>query len=139
MIKANELRIGNWFSLHSAHGYNGDVQLLAEGILGCQKSPEKFNHSYVPFRLDKDWFTEFQFALNEKDNSWHYGRISLLKAIGGRWSMHIDGTAICSIEYVHELQNVCFFLSGKELKRKMKYRFDSILHPKSKAAAKQLN
>ena len=56
----------------------------------------KYSFSYAPFRKDWGFYHSYTDAVDEKDNN-KFDFIS------------------CGIKYVHQLQNLCFALTGEEL------------------------
>lgn len=119
MIKANELRVGNIFSLHTQDGYCGDIKLKAEGILLAQNDEKFFNDTHCPYKLTEEWLIKFGFfeKFKSASNRWNIKSFELHDPcdendkLTGRfiydWTIYI--------EYVHQLQNIYFFVTGEEL------------------------
>jgi hypothetical protein len=110
-MKANELRIGNWYD------HNGEPR---------QVTPNTIEEVWVverswckPITLKEEWFLNFGF---EKVMSWTYGihihgNLPLVCYLGEKgWSIGFKSYSdFPNLNYVHQLQNLYFALSGKEL------------------------
>lgn len=106
MINANELRIGNY-------GLSGGQELMitAQGIVYLQNGEMEFN----PIPLTKEWLLKFGF-----DKKFNKGKITVIP--NGRLNYENGRTYFNSWtimekqpEYVHQLQNLYFALTGEEL------------------------
>lgn len=113
-IEANELRIGSWYKNKSLN-----KNLKYKQITSFEDA------SYVaiycdPIQLTEEWLVKFGF---EKAQDEQYLKLDV--SIGliiiwlGYLAIEVNGyiTSISEKEqiYVHELQNLCFALTGKEL------------------------
>ncbi len=107
-MKATELRIGNW--VQDKHSEEcGMIDVVVLGIIYDYPvnhlHPE--NHSYKPIPLTEEWLERF---------NWNPP-----KDIGVSFSLTTDeihfvaGNYYKKIEYVHQLQNLYFALTGEEL------------------------
>ena len=115
MIKANELRIGNYV-------YDNLKQLVikmhsANGILNVENKPSEYN----PIEITEEILLKFGFTQFLKNNYWYriaFGSKILNISISGNLEIeNINGNCINigSIDYVHQLQNLYFVLTGEEL------------------------
>jgi len=129
MIKANELRIGNYVTLcqindeyiefdmpvSSIHSDNTIRLLNNRGEIGCFGLRQCKS---IP--LTEEWLLKFGFT--KEANGWHkkdicndfsalyWERLAGLDLSVNKRSMHLS-----NIEYVHQLQNLYFALTGQEL------------------------
>ncbi len=126
-MKASELRIGNWVNIkmypyeneahrvHTIHGDNTFTIDLKGKIEGC------FRTSIIePIPLTEEWLLKFGFQKYNNDPA--YGQEFFDKGISifykedeFRFYTSRTNRAWSSYEYVHELQNLYFALTGKEL------------------------
>jgi len=96
-MKATELRIGNWVM------YSSKIQVNENKIRECVDHPDRFG----PIRLTEEWLERF---------NWNPP-----KDIGVSFSLTTDeihfvaGNYYKKIDYVHQLQNLTFALTGEEL------------------------
>jgi hypothetical protein len=122
-MKAAELRIGNWIHLSSlTDGTEVDLQcgLFHLGELNSIK------YYYKPIPLTEEWIKRFEIELREDDNTHMAGKVryeinthspynyfyvidSIANDMGDY--VHVE----IKIEYVHQLQNLYFSLTGEEL------------------------
>jgi len=128
MIQANELRIGNLLNYDTAEG---DVIIKATDfnvIHWASEDPKGFNLVHTPIPLTEEWLVKLG-ANNPNpfliDKYWvlflsNEEKPSLLLILNG--ISRICKNGICGYEvkceYVHELQNLYFALTGKELEIK---------------------
>jgi hypothetical protein len=117
-MKATDLRLGNLIkknnkiyeisSLFFVDLYDGTIR-------------ENYNNSYViePIQLTEEWLLKFGF---EKTMSWTYvkdlvGNLQLVYYLGEKgWSIGFNSYSdFSNLKYVHQIQNLYFALTGKEL------------------------
>lgn len=111
-MKATELRIGNWVM------YSSKIQVNENKIRECVDYPERF----APIKLTEEWLERFGFKLpahtwiGDKFHLSEYGEGSK-HPNGGVWvvAMNKNNAIIAEIQYVHQLQNLYFALTGEEL------------------------
>ena len=117
-MKANELRIGNWFiEKNEIKQFDGDFYHLLD---------------MKPIPLTVEWLLKFGFEdvdLNMSGSNWlvkeqkGIWRQAIRIAYNERseeWSLTLECVSpptlsIATIKYVHQLQNLYFALTGKEL------------------------
>lgn len=106
MIKASELRIGNWVS-------NGEVdyQITGATILHLEIKPSDAIAKPIP--ISPEWLERMGF---EKQTDWSYYFDDIY------FSYNETGDLTCRLRYykticyyVHQLQNLYFALTGEEL------------------------
>jgi hypothetical protein len=124
MIKAIELRIGNWFNLYD--NYNSQVTGLTNtGSVWFVKGPNNkecaFSTSMIkPIPLNEEWLLKFGFSFVKLDNSYktRFLRIRLLTS-GNVAHLTNEGYLYqIKLDYVHQVQNLYFTLHGEELQLK---------------------
>ena len=115
IMQANELRIGNliYKRLKSGNGrtINGEV--------GCQDIVKIFedigSFIYEPILLTEEWLLKFGFRVFPwgwvKKSKRGFGIRLNIKT----YSYEIDGNPAVKLEYVHQIQNLYFILTGEEL------------------------
>lgn len=112
MIKANELRIGNYVSTEvdefiSIDGTN-KYRIIIEG--------DYVSEGYVnPIPLTEEWLLKFGFTKHGFDDplDLYWCHPNLIGAINERCLIY-DYSRL-KIQYVHQLQNLYFALTGEEL------------------------
>jgi hypothetical protein len=123
-MKANELRIRNWVyfaSCEAQDGYPKDYKKLHQIKEGREID---FCSFFEPIPLTEEWLLKFKFK-KDLDGSFVFGLISVFKdkrlkqnvyiytedINEGRWVVIND----LKLQYVHQLQNLYFALTGEEL------------------------
>jgi hypothetical protein len=117
-LRASELRIGNITTL-------GVVSLIDQDVFRVVDSEgDSFKNTWAeikPIPITEEWLLKFGFEKTE----WYFNSYRLV--IGNNdYAILIDldgncevGDIItCKIQYVHQLQNLYFALTGEELKQK---------------------
>lgn len=113
MIKANELRIGNWVFQENRH-----VQLNEDDleVLFAARNYEDYN----PIQLTPEILEKCGFKMDSGADFTHTD--SGLKLFSGHHEFNYWGSTHnakdfdTSIKYLHQLQNLYFALTGEELK-----------------------
>ena len=116
-MEAKELRIGNWVKSDD----NGEYQVLQ--LLSVVNFLQ-------PIQLTSEWFEKFG-AVKDKHYNVHYtlplngdyGYVMFVKNGDNSYMafLHIGDSSVLlyeDIEYVHQLQNLIYVLSGEELTTK---------------------
>jgi len=121
MIAANELRIGNFILFKQFGKGEGKVGQMKPGDFGRVKYDDPEESEYHPIPLSPEWLERCGFEKREKTEDGEYWGIFNFTLIYARhdedgygWFLngyHND----CHIEYVHQLQNLYFALTGEEL------------------------
>ena len=114
-MKASELRIGNLI-MEEVGIRNYNIIPVSIHLVTFRK----VNHNiFKPIPLTEEWLLKFGFK-NHLDTIWiHWSKESGLFQIStrlpqGSYGLWINGTMGC-FEYVHQLQNLFFALTGEEL------------------------
>ena len=107
-MKANELRIGNYFT-----DYAGRVGQVVPETFTCIKSGGYKDSNYIP--LTEEWLLKFGFE-NIRIGVF-INKIGVYKA-GLKFCYNasfFEYYNLVVIEHVHQLQNLYFYLTGEEL------------------------
>ena len=112
-MKANELRIGNLVTqiIHkNTHDQEIEIKVNWQEIWWISKG----TNSYKPIPLTEEWLLKFGFEKYEfdhKENQYrHKDRLIVFR--DGKF---VDYGSSVILEYVHQLQNLYFALTGEEL------------------------
>jgi hypothetical protein len=119
-MKASELRIGNKFYLP-----NGEVGTISyHEIRLLVVSQEKPNYKPIPlteewllkfgWKFEKDFRKDFWFCIDNEGNRSEFGVISTLTIGKYNYADYFTLYGI-RVDYVHQLQNLYFALTGEEL------------------------
>jgi len=119
-MKANELRIGNYFIGYDKTLLQVDTRFFA--LIHAGAEVDELVKEFVP--LTEEWLLKFGFTKDYKKENWiGYFPLMLKKSLQTHWSVriicnnvkdHFSTTA--EIKHVHQLQNLYFALTGEELK-----------------------
>ena len=111
-MKANELRIGNYILLQ---GVTKPTQVW---IIDTTEQSTRTKASPIP--LTEEWLLKFGFEKTEWDNFNSYrliiGNNDYAIVLYSDGNCEVGDIITCKIEYVHQLQNLHFALTGMELK-----------------------
>lgn len=138
-MKLNELRIGNYVTVDNKkyHPSLKDVVLTVDCIknqvvdgeikyyLGLEhliKEENKYYDTYSqffkfikPIELTEKHLSDFEFVIDD-ENCWHKNGLTLDKRYTGDDTYEFEfGGSCINILFVHQLQNLYFALTGKEL------------------------
>lgn len=131
-MKANELRIGNWVkfegNFYQINSINDNDTTVELGD-GYWHLPGRYHIRYIkPIKLTEQWLINANMKLVDKFSNQRYLRLKKHKFdISKITFSHVErlvrlesgykGTILIPhIKYVHQLQNLYFALTGKELK-----------------------
>jgi hypothetical protein len=116
-MNAEELRIGNWVKLPKDKvGDELEAPITAIGI-----KIQSEEDCYEPIPITEEWLEKFGFVLDEGE--WHIPPFEVCikyhEITGFRFCLHneVDGTLtfVRKVKYIHQLQNLYYALTGKEL------------------------
>ena len=117
-MKANELRIGNWYNEFGiAKQVTPDTilrlyQIELAGKIAVDVSPIPLTEEWVlKFGFDKTSYSEFEFLKNSSFRLCGFGWTIEQYTIQFGW---VELNTLSS-KYVHQLQNLYFALTGEEL------------------------
>ena len=109
-MKVEELRIGNFLNYKESEVKFSieDYREVEHGLLNFMK----------PIPLTEEWLLKFGF--NESQNAWTIKHFNLLLEYDedGSYDVMFEYYYISKLKYVHQLQNIYFALTYKELKIK---------------------
>ena len=128
MIKATELRIGNWVNCRmgrdvKVHGIESNWDYVWLNHLNGAGVYKDNVDDIDPIPITEDWLLKFGFV-EEFPLTWNkvrnYHQIGLIK-FNEFWTVSIAGTfGMIEVKYkhIHQLQNLYFALTGEELEEK---------------------
>jgi len=111
-LNAIEIRVGNNVSFN-----NDDIKL--DGSLFAMYLQNELDKPFYPIKLSDKWLTDFGFTKTEWDNN-----NSFRKMVGNNdYTIVFYSNCVCEIgdiitkeiEFVHQLQNLYYALTGVEL------------------------
>lgn len=104
-MQKEELRIGNWVT------ENGRLIHIHDGF-GIDHA-QKFE----PIKLTKEWLNKFGFVSNGVTYELPNFRFQISRPLNYEGFVFCDGYSVITekIQYVHQLQNLYFALTGEEL------------------------
>lgn len=121
MLKARELREGNLTYLTSSKdGSRCEHSIVISDLVSIKLGKKIFK----PIPLTKEKLVKFGFEYNKEDNAYQgkafhiearKGGIKGLKTNPGAFGVWWVGGYLREIDYVHQLQNLYFALTGSEL------------------------
>lgn len=128
-MKATELRIGNWveynyLDLYEKKSRSTDTQIDSLLLISAETHPTKFN----PIPLDEQWLKELGFEAQYIGDPRGFYSLSIndnlyftVSYSSNQLTLHRKGYGVIEIfvnhKHVHQLQNLYFALTGKELIR----------------------
>jgi len=112
-MKANELRIGNWVEQP-----NDGVTRVTAILNDLQiKTETGYIDKYCrPIPLTEEWLLKFGFRGNERQRVKRFVGLEIYTK--DLWRYNTKGNNALVVEYVHQLQNLYFALTGEELELK---------------------
>ena len=115
-MDAKELRLGNWVNFKFSDISN-EVMICHNDLRNFEMNIKMggFNDIYQPIPLTEEWLLRFAFD-NLGDYGFGIGEFHIINRVG-KWGFPINDK-IVFINYVHQLQNLYFSLTQKELQIK---------------------
>ena len=122
-MKANELRIGNWIEVKNLYTQKWCFeQVKGKTLMNMHEMPDHhlIKENIRPIHLTEEWFI----AMGFKDKQDRFEKWAYTKKIIADCSIRIVSTnkrtsffirQYGHIKYVHEMQNLYFALTGKEI------------------------
>lgn len=103
-ILANELRIGNWvkYKKYPLKLLASEIVLIEQGKIKCE-----------PIPLTREVLEKCGFQASNVGNHIMYKNGVIIFFEKGKWGIRCDSR--CSLNYLHQLQNLYFALTGEEL------------------------
>jgi hypothetical protein len=110
-MKASELRIGNWIAHEPTIDDWEEIIVRPGTIIQCEISPD----SFMPIPLTEEWLLKFGFEW--KNFALRNGKFTVRFQKYFYVYLSFEGVSPIQInlEYVHQLQNLYFALTGEEL------------------------
>ena len=109
-MEANELRIGNYV-------YTGGLVVKSyspDGLHNLMRNIEEGTDKIKPIPLNQEWLFKFGFEMYEFDNKANQFRFKERLIVYRDGFLYDYGTSV-KLQYVHQLQNLYFALTGEEL------------------------
>jgi hypothetical protein len=120
-IQANELRIGNWVTYHDPD--EGDMPCRIDGTdIAKLEIDDDYRAKHSPIELTPEILEKCGFSKTSYDGeSWYEyeaknGIVFCEDDKNGYCEVSLDLYDCIRVKYVHELQNLYFALTGKEIK-----------------------
>jgi len=131
-MKANELRIGNLVYPNDDNGTPYPVTEIRENTICCtNKGDEEYNWcmpevviglgDIQPIELTEEWLFRFGFKKRKVAGFWFDYRLEYVVIDcmdGSEFDIYFSSLHQTKLEYVHQLQNLYFALTGEELEIK---------------------
>ena len=114
MIQAKELRIGNL--VYIFHNRDVTVKNILNEYINIEESIDIFSyHELKPIPITEEWLLKFGF---EKETDvcgfkWSKGNFYILQF--GKNAFYCDYSLVFAVDHIHQLQNLYFALTQKEL------------------------
>ena len=108
-MKANELRIGNWYD------HNGIPKQATPNTI--EEVWESERSWCKPIPLTEEWLLKFGFEKEKENYSWYFkGKVIINVFNDVAYKLNTGGcTRYEPFKHVHQLQNLYFALTGEEL------------------------
>lgn len=120
MIEVKELRIGNYVQPKNNSGKEatvGTVFAIGSYLVSVNGNNNQYDyHQIEPVQITGDILSKCEFVKQEyNDTVVYYNPLMTLDAY---FRLNIDGYNI-EVKYLHQLQNLYFYLTGEELEVKL--------------------
>jgi hypothetical protein len=116
-MKASELRIGNWVSL-IADGHEHEPDNFC-WLLEDYDYYEDVMFNILPIPLTEEWLLRFGFYLVIVLDTKIYFHSAMndieIRVDEDGFDLGTESVGLCTVKYVHQLQNIYFMLTNKEL------------------------
>jgi len=118
-MKASEMRIGNWVNKS-----NLDKSVIRDYQIGVHDLCQWENSHYKPIPLTEEWLVKFGYKVEFYGGQGNIGYSVFVKGLGRLFShdgliwhpsMALGNFFKAECQYVHQLQNLYFTLTGQEL------------------------
>tara|TARA_R110000772_G_C13310212_1_gene439988 strand:- start:29118 stop:29438 length:321 start_codon:yes stop_codon:yes gene_type:complete len=103
-MEAKELRIGNYFS------WEGKSTTMKLGHFEDHLLYPNDRRKYQPIPLTEEWLVKFGFKFRDETDCWHLNYLTINKNF-----VMMDIDMHVYFDYVHQLQNLYYALTNKEL------------------------
>jgi hypothetical protein len=116
-MKASELRLGNLILFRDNLICLDSNYELFKSLVDISRNDKR----YKPIPLTEEWKLKFGFEKTEWDNFNSYrliiGNNDYTIVLYSDGNCEVGDIITCKIEYVHQIQNLYFVLTGEELKQ----------------------
>jgi len=116
-MKANELRIGNWVNYRIYDKLDNPQEYFDLSQVDAIDLQTLDNHYYQPIPITEEWLVKFGFISNPYMDRYEKGVLHIecnkMRGYLELWCEQLPQSI--SINYVHQLQNLYFALTGEEL------------------------
>ena len=109
-MNAQEIRIGNLL-------FRNKLVVTADGLTIHDLAffPDSIGKQYSPIPLTPEWLERMGFKYSNDLRCFYTGNYSLKETVTGRFHFCQGIAELSTLEYVHQLQNLYFALTGTEL------------------------
>lgn len=125
-MEAKQYRIGNWiYDIEEQQNYQiEEICKLSKDSLNQDLGIRYRNgsiwsssgHGYGPIPLTEEWLVKFGFSENKSTKDFFFNYLICLERQGNElFVINTNDKYQYKIEYVHQLQNIHFALTGEEL------------------------
>mgnify|MGYP003675267880 FL=1 len=114
-MEAKELRLNNWVNFKFSD-LNSNVIICHNDLRNFERNIKigEFNNIYKPIPLTEE-FALMLGANNTFYNNYLDFEYFEIYESNGIWYVEKEGVILCELKYVHQLQNLYFALTNKEL------------------------
>jgi hypothetical protein len=118
-MNANELRIGNYVKFGKL--FKKVVEIAEEGFYILDKDGTTLKNTWAdlqPILLTEEWLLKFGFEKDEKNEYWFWKNCVSVSVLGYIELLSFNRQSFktnIQLKYIHQLQNLYFALTGKEL------------------------
>lgn len=120
-MKAKELRFGNRILLDGKE-VEIDITQMCNFLFWEKNEQDFYPKRWEPIPLTEEWLLKFGICYdkNEKLTFLHKYSFYITNEHEEEWDIYenVNNSYVCSVHYVHQLQNLYFALCGEELKLK---------------------
>jgi hypothetical protein len=115
-MKAEELRIGNWVAIND-NIYQVDV-IDYNQVIEIERGIVELKY-VQPIPLTEEWLLRFGSVIDREDDSYVF-KSGFYISVNDKSEaiLFFGGNELCEFNYVHQLQNLYYALTGEELKLK---------------------
>lgn len=114
-VKANELRIGNWFRFHKDSPMPFDeyeaLEIYSDGVRYLGKDFKSLYCYIEGIPLTDEWFVKFGFEKSKEYYDFEGFKVFWADHDGIKTFYHINSDTVTHFDHVHHLQNYVFFMT----------------------------
>ena len=118
-MKTTELRIGNLVNVPGIFKEYSEILEINKDRVNVSGLQLKY-HAFNPVPLTKEWLLKFGFENQQIELDYPDKLLIISATVGGKYYFYLDDADgstfdLNYIQYVHQLQNLYFILTGTEL------------------------